>query len=1021
MSFTDIFIRRPVLAIVVSLVILVLGLKAFPSMTVRQYPLTQNAVVTISTAYPGASPETIAGFITTPIEKAVAQASGIDYMTSSSTLGFSTIYANLRLNQDTSKSLAEIITQVNSVRNQMPTESQASVISLSVGDTFGSVVIAFTSKVLPANKISDYLIRVVQPQIQAVEGVQQAQIMGEKRFAVRVWLKPEKLAAYGLSARDVSTVLVANNYLSALGQTKGDMVALSLLASTNMQSIDEFKRLIVRESNGGYVRLEDIADVELGAESYTSRVLYDGRYAVMISVQVAPSANVLDVANRVKAMLPQIQKQLPEGLTADVAYDASKYITNSISEVESTLFESILIVVLVIFAFLGSPRAVFIPVITIPLSLVGTGIFMLMFGFTINILTLLALVLAIGLVVDDAIIVVENVSRHLEEGKTPMEAALQGARELASPIIAMTLVLVAVFVPIGFMGGLTGALFTEFAFTLVGAVVISAINALTLSPMMASRMLRSHHDTKAAWERKVVSYIDEKFDWLHSRYQRLLHATLNELGVVVAFAVIVLGSIYGLFIFSKSELAPQEDQGFIIGSLTPSPTATLDQNLLWLNQAYGIAKTFPEVEHVFQVASAGQNMAGLVLKPWSDRSKTASDIQQPLQTKFNMIAGVKGAVFQPSSLPGPRGLGVQFAVLTTDPFEKLNDVAQQIMAEAQKSGMFMFLDSDLKYDQPQVRMQLDRDKIASYGLTMSDVGGAMSSMLGGGYVNYFSLSGRAYQVVPQVERDARQNYAQLTDYYIKNASGTAIPLSAVASFKTEVVPESLNHFQQQNAATINAVPRPGVTSGEALSKLQQIATKVMPSGYRLDYGGMTRQQVQEASSLTETFFFALIIIFLTLAALFESFRDPLTILIAVPMSIFGALLFITLGVGGASLNIYTEVGLVTLIGLISKHGILIVRFANDLQAQGHSKREAIEQAAAIRLRPIMMTTAAMVLGVLPLIIATGAGAAARFNLGLVIATGLSIGTLFTLFVVPSVYLLIGQDHNKAPVMDEPPG
>lgn len=1021
MSFTDIFIRRPVLAIVVSLVILVLGLKAFTTLTVRQYPLTQNAVVTITTAYPGASPETIAGFITTPIEKAVAQASGIDYMTSSSSLGVSQIFANLRLNQETSKSLAEIITQVNSVRNQMPPESQASVISLSVGETFGSVIIAFTSKVLPANKISDYLIRVVQPQVQAVEGVQQASIMGEKRFAVRVWLKPDRLAAYGLTASDVSNVLVANNYLSALGQTKGQMVALNLLASTNMESIDEFKRLIIREKSGGYVRLADVADVELGAENYSARVLYDGKFAVLISVQVAPSANVLDVANRVRALLPQIQAQLPQGLQADVAYDASKYINNSINEVESTLLQSILIVVLVIFAFLGSPRAVFIPVITIPLSLIGTGIFMLMFGFTINILTLLALVLAIGLVVDDAIIVVENVSRHLEEGRTPMEAALLGARELANPIIAMTLVLIAVFVPIGFMGGLTGALFTEFAFTLVGAVVISAINALTLSPMLASRMLRSHHDTKSAWERRTVTFIDEKFDWLHTRYQRMLHSTLNELAVVVVFAAIILGGIYGLFIYAKTELAPQEDQGFIIGVFTPAPTATLEQNLIWLNEADKIARTFPEVAHVFEVGSPGQAFAGMVLKPWSDRSKTATAIQQPLQTQFNNIAGVRGAAFQPASLPGPRGLGVQFAVLTTDPFEKLNVVAQQITAEALKSGMFMFMDSDLKYDQPQVRVNLDRNKIASYGLTMSDVGGGLSAMLGGGYVNYFSLSGRAYQVVPQVERPERLNYDQLSNYYLKNSAGTMIPLSAVATFNTEIVPESLNHFQQQNAATIQAVPKPGVTTGEALAKLQDIANRAMPSGYHLDYGGMTRQQVQESSSLTQTFFFALIIIFLVLAALFESFRDPFTILISVPMSIFGALIFITIGIGGASLNIYTEVGLVTLIGLISKHGILIVRFANDLQAQGLPKRQAIEEAAAIRLRPILMTTAAMVLGVMPLIMASGAGAAARFNLGLVIASGLSIGTLFTLFVVPSVYLLIGQDHNKAAIVDEPPG
>lgn len=1013
MSFTDIFIRRPVLAIVISLVILVLGLKCFTSMTVRQYPLTQNAVVTITTTYSGASPETIAGFITTPIEKAVAQASGIDYMTSSSSLGTSTIYANLRLNYDTSKSLAEIITQVNSVKNQMPADAQASVISLSVGETFGSVMIAFTSKELPANKISDYLIRVVQPQIQAVEGVQEAQIMGEKRFAVRVWLKPEKLAAYGLTAKDVSSALTANNYLSALGQTKGQMVQLNLLASTNLESIDEFKRLIVKQSSNAYVRLSDVAEVELGAENYDSKVLYDGKSAVLISVKVAPSANVLDVVNRVRAALPGIQSQLPQGLHADVAYDTSKYINNSIDEVESTLLESILIVILVIFAFLGSPRAVFIPVITIPLSLIGTGIFMLMMGFTLNILTLLALVLAIGLVVDDAIIVVENVSRHLEEGRSPMDAALLGARELANPIIAMTLVLVAVFVPLGFLGGLTGALFIEFAFTLVGAVVISAINALTLSPMLASRMLRSHHDTKSSWERKTVEFIDEKFDWLHSRYQRLLHAVLNQLSVVMVFAAIIMVSIVALFSYSKSELAPQEDQGVVIGMFTTAPTSTVEQSMVWLEQSQKASTLFPEVEHTFAIASPGQNLGGFVLKPWAERKRTASDLQRPFQEELNKIAGVKAAAFQPSSLPGPRGLGVQFAVLTTDPFEKLNDVATKIMEKAQASGMFMFLDSDLKYDQPQVRVELDRNKIASYGLSMSDVGGAMSSMLGGGYVNYFSLAGRAYQVVPQVERSSRLNYDQLSSYYIKNSAGTTIPLAAVASFTTEVVPETLNHFQQQNAATINAVPLPGVTSGQALAKLQEIAKSVMPTGYRLDYGGSTRQEVQESSSLVQTFFFALIIIFLTLAALFESFRDPLTILISVPMSIFGALIFVTLGIGGASLNIYTEVGLVTLIGLISKHGILIVRFANELQQQqGYSKRQAIEEATAIRLRPILMTTAAMVLGVIPLIVASGAGAAARFNLGLVIATGLSIGTLFTLFVVPSVYLLIGQQHKR---------
>jgi multidrug efflux pump len=1013
MSFTDIFIKRPVLSIVVSLVILVIGLKAFTSMTVRQYPETQNAVVTISTAYSGASPETIAGFITTPLEKAVSQASGIDYMTSTSSLGSSSISVNLRLNYDTSKSLAEIITRVNSVKNQMPADAQSSVISISVGETFGSLMLGFVSKDMPANKITDYLIRVVLPQLQAVEGVQEAALMGEKRFAVRVWLKPDRLAAYSLTAKEVSTALTSNNYLSAVGTTKGQMVQVNLLASTNLQNVEDFKNLIVKQSGGGYVRLSDIADITLGAESYNSKVLFDGKSSVMASVKVAPSANVLDVVKRVRAVLPAIEKQLPHGLQAVVGYDATDYINSSINEVESTLAEALLIVVFVIFIFLGSPRAVVIPIVTIPLSLIGAGIFMLMFGYTINLLTLLSLVLAIGLVVDDAIIVVENVSRHLEEGKTPLEASILGARELGSPIIAMTLVLVAVYVPIGFMGGLTGALFTEFAFTLVGAVVISATVALTLSPMMASRMLHSHHDTKSAIERRVVTFIDDKFDTLHNWYQRTLHATLDQLAVVVVFAVIVLASIYGLYVQSKSELAPTEDQGFVIASLTPAPTASMQQVMAWQNELARIGAGFPEVAHMFQVANAGSSsFSGFALKPWDQRSRNSSAIQQELSQKMNSIAGINGAAFLPASLPGPRGLGVQFAILTTQDFEQLNGVASQIKGEAMKSGMFMFVDSDLKYDQPQVRVALDRDKIASYGLSMSDVGGAMSSMLGGGYVNYFALSGRAYQVVPQVEQSSRLNPDQLENYYIKNSAGAAIPLSAIATLKTEVVPESLNHFQQQNSATIQAVPAIGVTSGQALAKLQEIANRLMPEGYHLDYGGSTRQQVQESSSLIETFILAIIVIYLTLAALFESFRDPLTILISVPMSIAGALVFIALGVGGASLNIYTEVGLITLVGLISKHGILIVRFANDLQAQGLEKRQAIEEAAAIRLRPILMTTAAMVLGVIPLITASGAGAASRFNLGLVIASGLSIGTLFTLFVVPSVYLMIAHDLSK---------
>jgi multidrug efflux pump len=961
----------------------------------------------------------VAGFITTPLENAVAQADGIDYMTSSSLQGVSTITVNLRLNYDANKALSQIITQVNSVKNQMPPQAQQSVISISVGSSINAMYITFNSAVLPTNKITDYLIRVVQPQLQAVPGVQQAQVLGGKLFAIRVWLDPQKLAAYGVTAADVYSVLGSNNYLSAVGRTRGQWVQVNLTASTNLHSVDEFKNLVIRSQNGAYVRLSDVATINLGATDYDSQARFDGSPGVVVAIGVTPSANVLDVIKGVRAIMPSINALLPQGLSSFVAYDSTKFISGAIKEVEWTLGEAIVIVIFVIFIFLGSPRAVVIPIITIPLSLIGAAIFMMVFGFTLNLLTLLAFVLAIGLVVDDAIIVVENISRHLEEGRTPIDAALLGARELGSPIIAMTLVLVAVYVPIGFIGGLTGALFVEFAFTLVGAVLISAIVALTLSPMMSSRLLHSHEQTRSPLERRIVTYIDGKFDRLHTWYQNTLHSALNELPVIVVFAALILCSIYLLFVSSKSELAPSEDQGFMLALITPSPTATLEQSLVWQDQAYKIARSFPETDHTFQISAPGTNILGIVLKPWNERKKSADELQQSrdkskktLQSELSKLAGVRAAAFQLPSLPGPRGLGVQFVIETTQGFDQLNTVMQNIMAEADKTGSFFYIDSDLKFDNPQTEVVIDRDKVAGMGLTMADVGNSLTAMLGGGYVNYFDLSGRAYQVIPQVQQVYRLNSDQLGNYYIRTTAGANIPLSTIARLQSKVTPESLNHFQQLNAATLTVIPGPGMTTGDAINTLQDIADKVMPAGYRIDYAGPTRQYVQESSALMITFFFALIIIFLTLAALFESFRDPLTILISVPMSIFGALVFIAIGVGGSSLNIYTEVGLVTLIGLISKHGILIVRFANDLQEQGYEKRKAIEEAAAIRLRPILMTSAAMVLGVMPLVLASGAGAAARFNLGLVISTGISIGTCFTLFVVPAIYLLIAHDYRK---------
>jgi multidrug efflux pump len=1013
MNFTDIFIRRPVLATVVSLLILVLGIRSMNLLLVREYPETQNAVVTVSTTYFGADPDLVSGFITTPLENSISQANGIDYLTSSSTQGVSMITANLRLNYDPNKALTEISSKVNAVKNQLPQEAQEPVISVEVGESIDSMYIGFYSKDLPTNKITDYLIRVVQPKLQAVEGVQTAEILGSRQFAMRAWLDPQKMAAYGITGTQVSSALAGNNYISAIGRTKGQMVSVNLVAGTTLHTVDEFRDLVIKSKNGAIVRLKDVANVTLGSEDYDSSVSFDNESSVFIGIKVAPTANLLSVIKGVRKAFPAIEGQLPEGMKGRIIYDATDFVNSSIAEVIETLVEALLIVTVVIFLFLGSFRTVVIPTIAMPLSLIGTFFLMLAFGFTINLLTLLALVLAIGLVVDDAIIVVENVHRHIEGGMQPFKAAIQGARELAMPVVAMSIVLIAVYVPIGFMGGLTGALFTEFAFTLAGAVGVSAIVALTLSPMMCSRFLKPH--TKGE-KRPFVDFIDRQFEKVRVFYERLLHGSLNTLPVTAVFSVLILASIYFLYATSQSELAPQEDKGFIISMLTTAPNATLQQTQLNSQEAYKILASYPETEHIFQVdgmSGLNSSMSGMVLKPWDERTRTSMVLNPEIQMKLSGIAGGRAVAFQPSPLPGAgSGLPVQFVVGTTESFDRLYEVSQALLDKAQASGLFAYMDNDLKIDKPQTTLNIDRDKASQLGLSMSDIGSTLGSMLGGGYVNYFSISGRSYKVIPQVTQQERLTTQQLLDYYITTGSGTPVPLSTVAGLTTSVVPESLNHFQQLNSATISAVPLPGVTLGQALDTLKSLAQEALPQGYSIDYAGQSRQYTQESSALIITFFFALIIIYLALAAQFESFRDPFIVLVSVPMSICGAMIFISLGIGGATLNIYTEVGLVTLIGLISKHGILIVQFANDLQKEGKGKREAIETASGIRLRPILMTTAAMVLGVMPLVFASGAGAVGRYNMGLVITTGISIGTLFTLFVVPAMYMFFATDHAK---------
>jgi multidrug efflux pump len=1006
MNFTDLFIRRPVLSSVVSLFIVVLGLRSVFTLPVNQYPRTQNAVVTVSTTYFGADAKTVAGFITQPLESAIAQAQGIDYLSSSSSNGVSTITATLRLNYDANRALTEINTQVASVKNQLPPQAQQPVLTVQVGQTIDAMYMGFYSNDIPTNNVTDYLIRVVKPKLDAIEGVQVAEILGGRLFALRAWLDADKMTAFNVTASDVSQALAANNFLATVGVSKGSMVTVPLTAGTDLHSVDEFKQLSIKNVNGAVVRLQDVATVSLGSENYDFNVAFSGVRSVFVGIKVAPEANVLDVAKRVRGVFPSLQKQLPTGVTGQIVYDSTAYINTSIVEVLKTLAEALIIVTLVIYLFLGNIKAVLVPVIAMPLSLIGTFFMMLLLGYSINLLTLLALVLAIGLVVDDAIIVVENFDRHLKEENLPaIEAALRAARELGGPIIAMTVVLIAVYVPIGFQGGLTGALFTEFAFTLASAVTVSGVVALTLSPMMCSQFFKGHEHEPSSF----VEKIDAIFDRFQKGYNRLLHSLLNTWQVLIVMGAIMILLLIAMFKMSQSELAPMEDQGLVAAQVVGPPTATSDQMQTYANQIFNIAKAQPEYEQMFQITgvpSINQGIGGVIFKSWEERKRSATELQMYLQGQWNKIAGARVAAFQFPPLPGSSGLPVQFVISTTEPFQNLNTVAQKVLDKVRASGKFYFVDVDLKIDKPQATVVVDRDKISSLGLTEQDVGNALGAALGGGYVNYFSIEGRSYKVIPQVLQVNRLNPSDLLDYNIKLPNGSLVKASTVASLSYDVVPESITRFQQMNSATLSGVS--GASQGEVLQFLRDTVAEVAPTGYSVDYAGQSRQYMKESGGFLVTMLFSIIIVFLALAALFESFRDPVVILVSVPLALFGAMIFIFLG--ASTMNIYTEVGLVTLMGLISKHGILIVEVAKQLQNSGKTKREAIEQSASIRLRPILMTTAAMVFGVVPLVVASGAGAAGRQAMGIVICAGLSIGTLFTLFVVPAMYLFVGSNR-----------
>jgi multidrug efflux pump len=1027
MKLTDLFIRRPVIAVVVNLVIVIAGLQAIRSLNVRQYPRSQNAAITVTTAYVGAGAELVRGFITTPLERVIAAADGIDYVESQSQQGVSIIRARLRLDYDAIRALAEISSKVDQVRGDLPPEAQVPVINIESTDSqFASAYLSFSSEFLRQNEITDYLVRAVQPRLTALPGVQRADVLGARTFAMRIWLKPDRLAALDVSPAQVRQALAANNYLSAVGQTKGSLVQVNLTANTDLRSVPEFQQLVVRERGGAVVRLGDVADVALGAEDYDTAVNFSGQTAVFIGIWALPNANALDVIGRVRAEMESLQKELPEQIQARVAFDGTAYIRSAIGEVERTLAETLLIVVVVIFLFLGSIRSVLVPVVAIPVSLIGAVFLMQALGFTVNLLTLLAIVLSVGLVVDDAIVVVENVERHLREGRTPLDAALIGARELVGPIIAMTITLAAVYTPIAFQGGLTGSLFREFALTLAGAVTISGVVALTLSPVMSAALLRAGQE-----ERGLSGVTRRAFERLKATYDRHLRVALGMRPVIYTAWVVVSLLAVVMFVQAPKELAPAEDQGVIFGVVNTPSNATLDQVTRSTREVNRTVMELPEAAYTFQITFPTGGFWGLVMKPWDERHRSVFKIMPEVSARVAAIPGIQTFPVLPPALPGGGTFPVEVVLSATAEAPEILAFAQQLQQKAASSGLFAFPPLlDVKLDQPQAEVEIDREKAAALGLSLQSVGQDLSSAVGGNFVNRFAVAGRSYKVIPQVLRVDRLNPEQLGEVHVMGPGGKLVALGSLATIKNSVTPRSLNRFQQLNAVKISGVAmRP---LDEALGYLENEAARLLPKGYTLDYTGESRQLRTEGNRFLPAFLLAVVLIFLVLAAQFNSFRDPLVILAgSVPLAMFGALTFAFLKMPNpnlhfftdgwtTTLNVYSQVGLVTLVGLVAKNGILIVEFANKLQEQGRDKVSAVHEAAVTRLRPVLMTSVATVCGHLPLTLVSGPGAAARNSIGLVLVGGMAFGTAFTLFFVPAIYVLIARDH-RAGVREAEPG
>jgi multidrug efflux pump len=1012
MSFSEVFIRRPVLSTVVSLLILLLGAQGIASMSIRQYPKVDETVITVTTSYPGASADVIQGFISTAIAKAVSSSEGADYVTSKSALGLSTVQVYMRLNADPNKSLTEVISKVQQVRGQLPTEAKDPVIQKGTGFTFALMYLAARSDTMNPQQLTEYLTRVVQPRFATVNGVSDAQILGAQEFAMRVWIDPVAMAARMVTATDVLAAITSSNFLSAPGKTKNEYYAYSIEAKTTLQDPQTFGELPVRSKGADIVRLSDIAKIELAAASTDVRVQFNGRDGVFLGIFPTPEANPLDVAAGVRKELPAIQAAIPEGMQISLLYDSTEAISASIVEVFKTIGEAAAIVVVIIFLFLGSFRAVVIPIVTIPLSLIGVSFLMWAIGYSLNTLTLLAMVLAIGLVVDDAIVVVENIHRHLEEGYTPLSAAIQGMRELTRAVIAMTITLAAVFAPIAFTTGITGSLFREFALTLAGAVLISGFVALTVAPMMSARLL---HAGGGRFQRIV----DRIFEAIGNWYQRRLTGSLRLRPLTLIIVAALIGTTAFLFTKTSRELAPEEDSGALFSLVTGPQYATLPYTSLFLNEMDQRTSDIPEVTTRFSAAGnngANSAFAAWVMKPWNQRTRSQQEIQKDIQPRLDKIAGFQAFVFAFSSMPGTGGgLPISFVVQSTESADRVYEQAEAIKGKAFASGKFIVVQDSLSFDTPQVRVLIDRQRAAALGVSIADIGNTLTLLVGENGVSKFDRDSRAYDIIPQVPQRYRFNPESLGTFFVRSSSGAMVPLSSVVSVATNASAPAIEQFNQLNSATLSGLPRPGVTTGDALATLQQIAAAQLPKGYFVQYAGQSRTEIAAGNTLLLAFGLAIIVIYLVLAAQFESFRDPLIIMMAVPLSLFGAL--VPLNMGLTTINIYTQVGLITLVGLITKHGILMVEFANQQrERRGLDRREAIIEAARVRLRPILMTTFAMVLGVLPLILSTGAGAKARFSMGLVIATGMAVGTVFTLFVVPMFYTFVSS--RTRPRLDE---